>query len=249
MEEFAPPLTDRCDWALFLDVDGTLIDIAPAPDEVVVPGDLAPLLESIAAGLSGAVALVSGRRLADVERLFPLGLGGAGVHGAEWRLPGGAVHREGRWSAGTATAVAAEAGGLPGVMVEDKGLAVALHFRRVPEQAPAAIALAEAAMAAAAPPLRLLRGKAVVELIPADAGKGRAIARFMGHAPFAGRIPVFVGDDVTDEDGFEAVNRMGGVSIHVGAAATAARYRLASPEAVRHWLHKLDAMIGGSAGR
>ncbi|CAA7620761.1 trehalose-phosphatase [Magnetospirillum sp. SS-4] len=239
-----PPLADWDGWALFLDIDGTLLDLAPTPDEVIVPATLPHRLDSLTAKLSGALALISGRSLTEIDRLFPDRHDVAGTHGVELRAGGVQAMLATAWPDDLTAAIRAAAGRLPGVLVERKTCAVALHHARVPHQAGAVLSLAESVIAGAAVPLRLLLGKGVVELVPDGAGKGRAIERFMENPPYLGRTPVFVGDDVTDEDGFAAVNRMGGMSIHVGDRPSAATYRLSNPASVRCWLAHLDGLTG-----
>lgn len=224
-------------WALFLDIDGTLLDLAARPDLVVVPPELADTLHTLARVLDGALALVSGRALAEIDQLFPGLPAVAGSHGGEWRQ-GGRLRATGA-PAPELTALAAGAATLPGIMVERKPQAVALHYRDNPKLAGHVRALAERAVAAASVGLRLLEGKSVIEVVPAEVDKGRAVARFMAAPPFAGRVPLYVGDDVTDEYGFQAVNRLGGLSIRVGdLGASAARRQLSSPTAVRRWLRR-----------
>mgnify|MGYP001810619569 CR=1 FL=1 len=239
------PLNDTLSWALFLDIDGTLLDLASRPDDVVVPCDLPPLLDTLTARFSGALALISGRSLEDIDRLFPGGRDAAGSHGAEWRLGGATSAPADVWSCDLARMIEAEASLLPGVLVERKTRSVALHFRAAPQHSAALRTMAETAMRASVRPLRLLEGKMVIELVPAGMTKGGAIKRFMDCQPYTGRKPVFIGDDVTDESGFVAVNEMGGLSIHVGDdPATAARFRFHSPAWLRHWLTGLEQSLG-----
>lgn len=244
----APPPIDPATQALFLDIDGSLLDLAPTPDAVIVPPCVPALLDSLAHRASGALALISGRSLADIDRLLPANRDAAGTHGAELRLPGMAAPSREDWSDDVTAAVEAGARALPGVLIERKSRSVALHFGAAPEHEAAARALAETVALAAPSPLRLVLGKAVVELVPSGVGKGPAIERFMRAAPYAGRVPVFVGDDLTDEDGFQAVNRMNGISIHVGSKPTAARFRVSTPAAVRRWLAGLDPSSGERVG-
>lgn len=253
MEEVWPLPPDPAAWALFLDIDGTLLDIAPTPEGVIIPATLPPLLDSLTRRLSGALALISGRSLADIDRLFPQRTDAAGIHGAEWRMSGKSAARtddrgQDLVPDDLVTGIETQARLLPGVLVERKPRSVALHYRSAPEHATAVHALAEAAVRRAPSPLRLLRGKAVIELIPAGAGKGKAIEQFMQTPPYAGRTPVFVGDDVTDEDGFITINRMGGISIYVGGNPTAARCRFSSPAAVRQWLAMLNDRLSHAIG-
>jgi len=243
----APPPLDAC-AALFIDVDGTLLDIAPAPELVEVPAGLPALLQRLAVRHEGALALVSGRRLADLDRLLvPWHGAAAGLHGAERRRPDGSLAAdmpsdEAEQAAQRALdrirePLAEAARHWPGVRLEDKGRTLALHYRLAPAREDEARGLAERLLAAAGPALRLIAGKMVLEFQPRHHGKDRAIAAFMAEPPFRGRPPVFLGDDTTDEDGFAEVNRRGGLSVRVGPpAATAARYALPSPAAVRDWL-------------
>lgn len=223
--------------ALFLDFDGTLAELAPQPEAVQVAADLIPILTQLAAQLDGALAMVTGRRLTDLDGfLAPLQLPAAAEHGAQRRLPGGQVIRlaspDLQAVVRLATALAARHSGL---RVEIKSAAVALHYRQAPELETQALRLMLEA-AHSAPGLELLRGKQVFEVKPAGISKGTAIQAFMAEAPFAGRLPLFAGDDVTDEDGFSAVQLLGGHGIKVGEGATLAHYRCATPAALRQWL-------------
>ncbi|WP_295413618.1 trehalose-phosphatase [uncultured Thiodictyon sp.] len=235
------------DWALFLDIDGTLLDLAPEPQAVRIPPDLRSQLEVLAQGLGGALALVSGRPLSDIDRFFPGGFDAAGTHGVQWRL-GGIATDPGPAVADALTGIAewlrAGTQGLSGVLLERKPHAVALHYRLAPQREAQIQSLAARAAQTLGPDFRLQAGKLVVEILPVAAGKGAAIERFMGRPPYAGRTPVFVGDDRTDEDGFAVVNRLGGRSVRVGEGGeTQARWRLASPDAVRDWLAGLVASL------
>jgi trehalose 6-phosphate phosphatase len=234
----APPLLSR-DEALFLDFDGTLVAIAPAPDRVQVAPELPELLHALSAMLDGAVALVSGRTVDDLARLIaPFAGALAGQHGLERRGLDGAVIRP---PAEPALArlrpeFARFAARHDGVVLEDKGSGLALHYRRAPGLASACQALVRGAAEAGGDAFTAIDGKMLSELVPRRGGKGRAIAGFLAEAPFHGRTPVFVGDDTTDEDGFAEVNERGGTSVHVGGGATAARYRLADVGDVLAWL-------------
>ncbi|MEO8463730.1 MAG: trehalose-phosphatase [Gammaproteobacteria bacterium] len=232
----------RGDWALFLDIDGTLIEIAPIPTAVRVPQRAIRVLASLHARLHGAIALVTGRRIADLDALFaPLLLPAAGVHGAERRDAAGHVTASDRDShlAPARRMLAAWQAAHAGTVLEDKGSSLALHYRAAPEwEAGARGALVEA-LAAAGPDFHIQEGKKVLELKPRAAGKGSAIEAFMDEPPFRGRCPVFVGDDLTDEDGFDAVNRLGGHSIAVGLdRPTSARWRLRNEQEVLGWLER-----------
>jgi trehalose 6-phosphate phosphatase len=234
-------------WALFLDIDGTLLDLAPEPQAVRVPPGLAARIGALARGLGGALALVSGRPLSDIDRFFPGGFDAAGTHGAQWRL-GGTETAPGATVDSALERIVAllreETDRLPGVILERKPHAIAIHYRLAPECEAQVRSLARHAAETLGPAFRLQVGKLVVELLPAAASKGAAIRRFMGLPPYAGRTPVFVGDDLTDEDGFAVVNALGGLSIRVGEGnQTLARSRLPSPAAVRDWLECLAASL------
>ena len=228
--------------ALFLDFDGTLVDIAPQPDEVVVTAPLTRTLGQLHSYLGGALALISGRPIDQIdEYLHPLVLPAAGVHGAERRGPDGRMTLLNTHPLDVVERAAMElAAQHPGLRVENKRGSVALHYR----QAPALEAQCIEAMQRAieqSPGLTLLRGKMVVEAKPGGASKGAAIEAFMAEAPFAGRTPVFVGDDITDEVGFATVQRMRGLGMKVGAGSTVAFARIASPAAFRQQLHSAVA--------
>lgn len=237
-----PPRLERCS-ALFLDVDGTLIEIAARSDLVRVPPELPALLGDLAAQRGGAMALISGRPLAELDRLFlPWRGAAAGVHGSERRRADGTLHHHIDEAAAAALeqirprlAALAHAGS--GLLLEDKQSSLALHYRAAPERGAEILAAAEMLRREAGAALRLIAGKMVVELQPRGADKGAAIAAFLGERPFFGRHPVFVGDDATDEDGFAEINRRGGVGIRVGPPAeTLAGYGLPSVAAALAWL-------------
>ena len=227
------------DWALFLDVDGCLVDLADTPDAVRLPRRLPDVLARLADRLDGAVALVSGRPRAGLDALFaPLPVRGAGLHGLELRngersRPAPDAHPA---LAGIRAEAAEIARQYPGAIVEEKGPALALHWRMAPAARDALRGLAEAALPRL-PGYRLQHGASVVELRPGGGDKGSAIAALLQEPPFRGRVPVFAGDDITDESGFAVVNAHGGVSVLVGTREpSAAHYALRSPGAVRRWL-------------
>ena len=245
----ARPPSPAADWALFLDVDGCLVDFADAPDAVQLPRRLPALLARLAHRLDGAVALVSGRPLTGLDRMFsPLRMPAAGLHGLELRNR--TQLREAPEAPAALGHVRDEAAEIalayPGAIVEDKGAALGLHWRTAPAARDALRALAEAALPRL-PGYRLQHGDNVVELRPADGDKGSAIAALLDEAPFRGRLPVFAGDDITDESGFATVNARGGISVLVGAREpSAAHYALRSPNAVRRWL--AEGLAGGATG-
>ncbi|MGE0717947.1 MAG: trehalose-phosphatase [Alphaproteobacteria bacterium] len=227
-------------WALFLDVDGTLLDIALRPDEVTVPPGLTIGLAKLAERLGGALALVSGRTIDNLDRLFaPLVLPAAGVHGAELRLaPGLPVAAAPAEPALTDALPVLRrlADAWPGVVVEDKGRAVAVHFRLAPAAEPA-IVTTMTAIAAKGGGLEVLPGHMVRELRDGRHTKGTAVRTFMATSPFMGRRPLFLGDDVTDEDGFRAAEAAGGVALAVGHHPGLGRPAVfGRPADVRAWL-------------
>jgi trehalose 6-phosphate phosphatase len=243
MDAKSPPQLPcpNLDWALFLDFDGTLIDIAATPDAVRVEPDLIETLDRLRVLLGGALAIVSGRPLTQIAHyLSPLELAAAGLHGLERRCAEGVVVR----SDGAAAAIgvvrdqlAAFATGKPQVFLEDKDLTLALHYRGAPELEEACRDAVERAVAQAGSGVRVLDGKMVLEVKPSGVDKGIAIKGFLEEAPFAGRVPVFVGDDVTDEYGFAFVEQRGGISIRVGhTGETQARYRIGTAADMRAWL-------------
>jgi trehalose 6-phosphate phosphatase len=231
-----PPLLEPQD-ALFLDFDGTLVNLAPTPESIHVDDTLLHELQALDARQQGAVAIVSGRALADIDRwLAPLKLPAAGVHGAERRSAGGlTVCAEVHALEAVADLLQPLVDHHPALVLERKRAAVALHYRRAPELEPACRA-AVAEVLAQQPALKLLQGKCVLELLPQGIGKGEAITAFLAEPPFDGRRPVFVGDDVTDEGGFDAVLRHHGIAVKVGGGESLAPHRLQDTEQVRRWL-------------
>ena len=228
--------------ALLLDVDGTIVDIAPTPDAVRVPASLRRALSRLLERTGGAVALVSGRPVADLERLFaPLRLTLVGGHGAEMRLRNGAV-MEKRDEAGLEprlrSALRAIAGS--GVVVEDKGFSIALHYRQAPErEGLVREAIDEVVAQPWEAPLEVLPGKAVIEIKHAGFSKATGVRELMTHAPFTGRRPVFVGDDTTDETVFAIMPELDGVAFSVGRRVAGVAGCFDEPADVRAWLEQL----------
>jgi len=234
---------------LFLDVDGTLLDFAPTPDGALVDDAMLVLLSRLREALGGAVALVSGRPLEQIDTMFrPLLMPVAGIHGFERRSAAGVVYRP------TASGVAldqvrrwlrpdvlTEAG----LLLEDKGHSLALHYRLSPQAAGRALDLARGALARLAQGYEIIEGEKVVELKPAGLNKATAIEAFMKEPPFEGCVPIFLGDDVTDFDGFAAVRSHGGVVIAVGDRASA-RWHLQGPGSTRSWLRELADCLGAN---
>lgn len=240
------PATDEVsgwkDHALCLDVDGTILDLAPSPGAVEVPDWMVPLLQRLFDKLGGAIAFVSGRTIADIDRLFaPLRLPAIGVHGGEIRrTPDGRIHVDDELSAELALVrpmLKQAMAHLRGVSLEDKHSAIALHYRSAPERGREVLKLAELMVAGMGSDFAVLVGKCVVEIRPRHLTKGTALQQLMEVEPFRGRTPIFAGDDSSDEDAFEVVNRLGGISVRVGEARpTAATCQLSDPEQLRRWL-------------
>ena len=235
-----PPGLGRA--SLFLDFDGTLAEIAPRPDAVTVAEGLGETLRRLSRQLSGRLAIISGRSVAEIEGFLPMcRLGIAGSHGLEMRWPDGATLPlpEVREHDALFAALQDFADAHPGVLVERKPLGAGLHYRGNPGAESAARALTREL--ATRHRLSVQSGKMVFELRPAGRHKGDAIRLFMNSAPFFGGTPWFLGDDVTDEDGFAAVRDLGGVGILVGPPrATAARYGLRDVAAVHQWLEHAE---------
>ena len=233
--------------ALFLDVDGTLLEIAARPQAVSVPDELRELLRGLFLDSGGAVALVSGRAIKDLDALFaPLVLPSAGLHGFERRSASGVYRRLPSPSAAALEsareAMMQLARRHTGLLVEDKRFALALHYRNAPHLGDTVVETMQELATRVEPDLELQRGKMVVELRPAGATKAHGVAAFLAEAPFAGRLPIFIGDDLTDEPAFELVNQREGLSVVVNAARpSAARTRLKDVAAVRDWLAQLQA--------
>ena len=247
----------RPDWALFLDFDGTVVDFAPRPDQVRPGPDLAPTLRRAAEALGGALAVVTGRPIREIDHWLDGRVAAvAGVHGAERRSADGRLAAAvpdtlpppvAAEAARARERLAAVAAANAGVVFEDKGCAFALHYRAAPERREACV---DAVKSLRSPAFEVLAGDAVVELRRRGVHKGAAIAAFMAEPPFAGRTPVFVGDDVTDEDGFRTVNDLGGVSVLVlagPARPTEARHRLPGVAAVLAWLRGVPEAVGVGA--
>lgn len=241
--------------ALFLDVDGTLLELAASPDAVRVPGALRNTLELASQREGGALALVSGRSLDDLDRLFaPSRLAACGQHGFEWRDAHGRVTRarvDRRPLEPVCDQIRSRLGGCSSMLLEEKTTALALHYRRAPQLQSEALEIMESAAAALGAGYRLRTGKCVYELMPTCCSIRAAIESFMGGTPFAGRTPVFIGDDDTDEEGFDAVNALGGYSIRVGRQArSAARFQFATVSGVVAWLRERNtSMRRPPAGR
>jgi trehalose 6-phosphate phosphatase len=231
----------RQNWAMFLDVDGTLLDFAETPDQVAVPPELLDILGKLHRHLGGAVALVSGRPIADLDRLFdPLRLPAAGQHGAELR---DVAHGEAVKASPPAclAVVTAElhrfAASRPGILVEDKNASVAVHYRMAPQYRDQVEAFTRAAVAANDEEMEMLEAVMAFDVKPRSVNKGLAVAWFMERLPFHGRVPVFIGDDLTDEYGFAAAQSRAGYAIQVGTSRPrVAPWHIETPANLRQWL-------------
>ena len=225
---------------MFLDIDGTLLELAATPDGVRVGSAVAKLLPTLAEVLAGALALITGRTLADADGLFPeLALPIAGQYGLVRRAADGTVHEHPvpPELAALRAEITDFAARHDGLVLEDKGTTLALHYRGVPHLASHVHRMVRAHVAEAGDASwRLQPGKAMVEIGPTGRDKGTAIQEYMAEPPFRGRMPVFVGDDRSDEQGFAAVEDLGGLAIKVGPGRTLARYRLRDVAAVCRWL-------------
>jgi len=231
--------------ALLLDLDGTIIDIALRPEAVIVPDGLATTLAQLRDALGGAMAVLTGRSLPEVDRLIGDAASAvAAEHGAVVRWPDGAVTqstlalaRRDEWLG----EFVAAAGRWPGVLIEAKTQSLVAHYRQAPQYGTNVVRLAEWLAATDPDGAEILRARKAVELRPRGVSKGAALRRLMDAEPFAGRQPVFVGDDVTDEDAIAAARELGGVGLHVG------RDFAGSPAAVRAWLATSARMLAGRA--
>jgi len=233
--------------AFFFDFDGTLVELAPTPDGVVARADMLALLAELRRLTHGAVAVVSGRGIDSIDAFLRMpDLPVAGLHGAERRDANGDTQRVGfndQRLLHMEQVLAEVVRTHPGMLLEIKGAALALHYRNAPEHEGAARAATEKLVAEYADAYVLQPGKMVYEIKPKDVDKGRAVRAFLGEPPFAGRRPVFAGDDLTDEKGFAVVNAHDGLSIKVGAGDTAARTRVESVDALLGWLDTLVAAM------
>lgn len=232
----APPGLIGADTALFLDFDGTLSPIRDDPEQCALPDGGADVLTGLSAALGGALAMVSGRDARDLAKRTPLSVWRAGNHGGIVLAPGQSEPDEVPEAPEALTAAARRVADIhSGIFVEEKAAVLAVHTRARPECEDQVLETLRAAVADV-PGYKLQHGKRIVELKPEGVDKGVVIERLMGDTPFAGRRPVFVGDDTTDEDGFAAVAKLGGHAVKVGDGGTSARYRLRDPDAVWAWL-------------
>lgn len=233
------------EWAVFIDIDGTLIDLAATPTGIHIPPELPAQLLTVSQRAKGAMALVTGRAIESVDAMFhPHQFVVAGMHGFEVRDASGAIHRKSVDKVSLDVArqqLAGLAVHWPGLIVEDKGLAVAVHYRQVPEAADAVHAAMEALQTTLGEAWKRQDGKMVVELHPAGANKGAAVSDFMAAPPFKGKKPLVIGDDLTDEAMFDFANSSGGRSVRVGDSIypSAAKLKVGSANDVRCWIASL----------
>jgi trehalose 6-phosphate phosphatase len=227
--------------ALLLDVDGTIIDIAARPDAVRVPASLRDVLARLIAATDGAVALVSGRLTADLDHLFaPLRIAVVGAHGAELRLLDGGTPPHATPMLDAELRRQLKALALDGVAVEDKGISIALHYRQAPSrERPLRAAVNGLCDRPWSTPVEILPGKAVIEIKVAGFNKGSGVRELMRHAPFAGRRPIFVGDDTTDETVFAIMPELDGIAFSVGRDVAGVAGHFATPARVRAWLDRI----------
>lgn len=241
----APPSGPAPDerYALFLDIDGTLAPLRDRPDDVRIPPALIDLLAHLRRRLQGALAILSGRAITDIDRLLsPETFSASGQHGLEIRHPDGE-----RWAAAEPAAVRLALESMraigrrqPSLLLENKGLGIALHYRQCPELGEETQARVEAAAAGLGDGFVVQRGDQMVELRLAGADKGIALASLMARTPFHGRLPIVLGDDLTDERAFDRARALGGIGVIVGPRRpTCAGYALHGPAEVAAWLHGL----------
>jgi trehalose 6-phosphate phosphatase len=237
--------------AILLDIDGTILDLAPAPQQVWVPPPLRRTLAQLDRLTGGAVALVSGRSLSDIDLIFsPLQLAAIGGHGAELRISATAASflRAPPLNAVLKRSLAGVTEIGPGILAEDKGYSLALHYRLAPDRE-AALRAAVEKICATAPPgtLEILPGKQVMEIKPAGINKADAVCELMRHAPFAGRNPIFIGDDTTDVPVFGVIAQFGGLGFSVGRVLPDISGHFDKPESVRAWLERIATEAVGAA--
>ena len=238
-----PPLgLDPSSWALFLDIDGTLLELKPRPEQVCSDNELNRLLHDLCDRLQGALALISGRTITDIDRIFtPYEFSVAGGHGAEYRLAGETHIRRELPSVPEATLRRGEkvVKDYAGVLLEYKRHGVAMHYRGAPEAKEHVFTWIQQEREQLGEAFCVLSGKMVYELVPAEIDKGTALQELLGRERFANRKPIFIGDDVTDESGFAVTNDHNGLSIYVGdSEESVATLRLDNVLTVRRWLGK-----------
>jgi trehalose 6-phosphate phosphatase len=243
MKQSPPP--PALDWCLFLDVDGTLVELTDTPSQTQADPEIISLLREVAERLGGALALVSGRRIHTLDELFaPLRLPAAGLHGVERRKADGSIQGANFVDAqldGARAAIKALVNAHPGTLFEDKDRTIAVHFRMAPQSAQIVRESILDIAKALGSNYHIQAGKMLFEIKPRGFSKATAIQAFMKESPFNGRRPVFVGDDLTDQDGFALVDAQGGISVGVGDSVQGQFY-LPDVAAVRLWLRQIAAL-------
>lgn len=237
-------LADREPVALFLDIDGTLLDVALTPSTVHVPPVLPALLDALAARLSGALAIITGRQLEEADHLLrPSKFAGAGVHGAQMRLSAGGPieHLTPSFDAALVGDIQRVVEALPGVVFEDKGSGIALHYRLAPELEEPLRAMLDELVAKHRDQFKVCGGRKVIEILPIGFSKGRALRKLVSLPQFANRTPVMIGDDVSDLDAFRAAEDLGGVGLKVaGENFRAEESSFQGPADVLNWLQRVS---------
>jgi trehalose 6-phosphate phosphatase len=237
--------------AILLDIDGTILDLAPSPQQVWVPAELRQTLARLNRLTGGALALVSGRSLHDIDLIFsPLELAAIGGHGAELRTAPGIqpLMRAKPLAAALKRRLAAVTELGPGILAEDKGYSLALHYRLAPDKGDTVRAAVEEICAEVVPgTVEILPGKLVVEIKAAGVNKANAVSELMNHAPFAHRDPIFIGDDTTDEPVFGVIAQVGGLGFSVGRVIADVNGYFEKPESVRAWLTRIANPGEGAA--
>lgn len=236
-------------FAFFFDFDGTLADIAERPEDVEVTDATREALTALRGSLEGAVAIITGRDISAIDRfLTPVRLPIAGVHGLTRRDATGQMHHP-EYDGEALKVIESKLKRLvaqeTGLLLEAKQGALALHYRLRPELEGVCLEAMEHAVNGT-PSITVRRGKMVIEAVGHAGNKGEAIESFLSEKPFAGRVPVFAGDDLTDEDGFASVNRLQGISIKVGQGDTQAHYRVQDREELLSWLNAIIERIGNN---
>jgi trehalose 6-phosphate phosphatase len=238
-------LTAQAPLALYLDIDGTLLDVALTPSTVHVPTDLSDILGAVSVRLSGALAIVTGRPIVEADHLLkPLRFAAAGVHGAEMRMSatGKVVSLTPSFSPELIAEIKAIAKALPGIVMEDKGAGIALHYRIVPELHGSLLQALEALIPRHPGQFMVCGGRKVVEVLPIGFSKGRALRQLAALPNFANRVPIMIGDDIADLDAFRAAEEMGGYGLKVaGENFSEAEASFRGPGEVLSWLKSLSA--------
>ncbi len=229
---------DYKNYALFLDIDGTLLDIAETPHSVIVPPSLSGILDRLSRKMGGALALISGRNIVSIDALFhPLKFPAAGSLGAEWRMSSNATVEEGsRLPTLFVQRVKTAFENIQGIVVEDKKFSLAVHYRQAPHTRQSLYDKLVQLAAPFQPELDVVEGKMVFEIACCGQDKARILKRFLEYAPFSGRRPVFIGDDAVDASAIEYCRRKGGVGIWVGKQSDGDC--MADPQSVRNWLEE-----------